>query len=138
MLSRDEGLRLKPYRCTSGKLTIGVGRNLDDKGISEQEASALLRNDIFDCINAAYEILGEYCFDGLSAPRQHAVINLIFNLGKSGFSEFHNTIDAIRNNEWGKVAANLRASKWYKQVGKRAERVILLFESEKYAESYLK
>ncbi|NBW16869.1 MAG: lysozyme, partial [Caulobacteraceae bacterium] len=29
-----EGERLKPYRCTAGKLTIGVGRNLDDRGIT--------------------------------------------------------------------------------------------------------
>ena len=28
-LLRHEGLRLKPYRCTAGKLTIGIGRNLE-------------------------------------------------------------------------------------------------------------
>lgn len=33
-LIRDEGLRLKPYRCTADKLTIGVGRNLEDNGIN--------------------------------------------------------------------------------------------------------
>lgn len=41
-----ERLKLKPYRCSAGKLTIGVGRNLEDKGISEEEALFLLRNDI--------------------------------------------------------------------------------------------
>lgn len=45
-LIRDEGLRLKPYHCTAGKLTIGYGRNLDDNGISEEEALSMLRNDI--------------------------------------------------------------------------------------------
>ena len=45
-LIRHEGLRLKPYRCTANKLTIGVGRNLDDVGISEDEALILLENDI--------------------------------------------------------------------------------------------
>ena len=44
-LLRHEGLRLKPYRCTAGKLTIGIGRNLDDCGISQKEAYALLDND---------------------------------------------------------------------------------------------
>lgn len=38
----DEGLRLKPYRCTSGKLTIGVGRNLDDNWLSAAEIKRLL------------------------------------------------------------------------------------------------
>jgi lysozyme len=45
-LVRYEGLRLKPYRCTAGKLTIGIGRNLDDCGISQTEAYVLLENDI--------------------------------------------------------------------------------------------
>lgn len=45
-LKLDEGLRLKPYRDTVGKLTIGIGRNLDDVGISEAEAEYLLSNDL--------------------------------------------------------------------------------------------
>ena len=47
-LIRDEGLELKPYRDSVGKLTIGIGRNLDDKGISESEARMLLANDVDD------------------------------------------------------------------------------------------
>jgi lysozyme len=45
-LRRDEGCVLKPYRDQVGKLTIGVGRNLDDVGISSDEAEYLLANDI--------------------------------------------------------------------------------------------
>ena len=45
-LTRDEGMRLMPYRDTVGKLTIGVGRNLDDVGISLDEANMLLTNGI--------------------------------------------------------------------------------------------
>ena len=37
-LIEHEGLEQKVYRCTAGKLTIGVGRNLEDKGITEEEA----------------------------------------------------------------------------------------------------
>jgi lysozyme len=48
-LVRHEGLRLKPYRCTAGKLTIGICRNLDDRGISQKEAYAMLESDIQDC-----------------------------------------------------------------------------------------
>ena len=49
MLVRHEGLRLKPYRCPAGRLTIGVGRNLEDKGISSSEAFNMLANDIVEC-----------------------------------------------------------------------------------------
>ena len=48
-LVRHEGLRLKPYRCTVGKLTIGIGRNLDDCWISQSEAYVMLINDIMNC-----------------------------------------------------------------------------------------
>lgn len=49
-LIRDEGFRSKPYKCTAGKLTIGVGRNIEDNGITEDEAMYLLENDIASCI----------------------------------------------------------------------------------------
>ena len=47
-LMDDEGLCLRPYRDTEGKLTIGVGRNLErgGGGISEEEADYLIENDI--------------------------------------------------------------------------------------------
>ena len=45
LLIRHEGIKLKPYHCTSGKLTIGIGRNLEDRGITKEEAIYLLNND---------------------------------------------------------------------------------------------
>ena len=45
-LKSQEGLRCKPYKCTSGKLTIGYGRNLEDVGISQKEAEYLFENDV--------------------------------------------------------------------------------------------
>lgn len=138
ILIRDEGERLKPYKDAAGKLTIGIGRNLDDVGITQWESRALFRNDLFVAIEGAEDIFGVIFFDQLSSARQHGLLNLIFNLGKDGFLKFHNTIAAIKNNDWQGAAKHLRSSLWYKQVGKRAERVILLLEKEVYAESYIK
>ena len=45
-----EGLKLQPYKCTAGKLTIGVGRNLDDVGITDIEAKFMLENDVARCM----------------------------------------------------------------------------------------
>lgn len=45
-----EGLRLKPYRCTAGKLSIGYGRNLEDRGISEEEARQMLERDLREAV----------------------------------------------------------------------------------------
>ena len=54
-IKRHEGLRLKPYLCTAGKLTIGYGRNLETNGISGDEAEYLLKNDIERATWACYE-----------------------------------------------------------------------------------
>ena len=55
-LMRHEGFRTKPYRCSAGKLTIGYGRNLDDKGITKAEAFMMLKNDIEE---AYLDLIGE-------------------------------------------------------------------------------
>ena len=36
-LEFHEGLRLEPYRCTRGKLTIGIGRNTEDNPFTAEE-----------------------------------------------------------------------------------------------------
>ena len=41
-----EGVVLKAYECSQGYTSIGVGRNLDSRGITEDEAMYLLKNDI--------------------------------------------------------------------------------------------
>ena len=53
---KHEGLKLKPYICPAGKITIGVGRNIEDNGISEDEAMYLLNNDIKRCKTELMEI----------------------------------------------------------------------------------
>ena len=45
-LERDEGCELLPYTDTVDKLTVGIGRNLTDRGISLEEAHYLLQRDI--------------------------------------------------------------------------------------------
>jgi len=65
-LIKHEGLRLKPYHCPAGKLTIGVGRNLEDKGITEEEAVMLLENDIQECLKDLGTIF--QAFDLLPKP----------------------------------------------------------------------
>ena len=118
-LVRHEGLRLKPYRCTAGKLTIGIGRNLDDRGISQKEAYALLERDILDfeqqLLNAIPDV-----YNGLDEVRQSVLLNMCFNLGLKGLLEFKNTLAFIGAGDWERAANNMLASKWAKQVGMRA------------------
>jgi lysozyme len=120
-LVRDEGLRLKPYRCTAGKLTIGVGRNLDDMGITEDEARLLLRNDI---ARVEAECRREFpWFGALDEVREAVVLNMVFNLGITKFKGFVNTIADISAGNYESAASRMLQSLWARQVGNRALRL---------------
>lgn len=115
-----EGLRLKPYRCTADKLTIGVGRNIEQRGISESEAMFMLDNDIVDVKQQcrAYPWFGE-----LSEVRAAALMDLLFNLGQTGFAGFRKFHAAMATRQYVAAAAELRDSAWYGQVKTRGPRI---------------
>ena len=117
----DEGLRLKPYRCTAGKLTIGVGRNLDDRGITEPEAMGLLDNDIRRVWS---EVMSNLPW-AIRAPEvvQDVLVNMGFNLGLGGLLGFKRTLAHLEAGEYGKAADAMLDSRWAGQVGERAQRL---------------
>jgi lysozyme len=123
MLLVDEGLRLKPYKCTAGKTSIGCGRNLDDVGISQRVADIMLEEDLQVAEKACRRIFPDL-FDQWGENRRLGWVNLAFNLGYNRLIQFRNTLRAARIEDWDEVEKGLRASLWFKQVGKRAERVI--------------
>lgn len=121
-LIRDEGLRLKPYRCTAGKLSIGVGRNLEDVGISKSEAEYLLHNDI---LNVQIDLDRKLpWWRAMSEARQLVLANMAFNLGISSLLGFKNTLGAMERGDYEAAAVGMGASKWAVQVGPRATRLI--------------
>jgi lysozyme len=117
MLIAHEGLRLKPYRCPAGKLTIGAGRNIEDLGITREEAIMLLHNDITRVSNE----LKQFTWYGqLSQARQEAMIDMCFNLGITRFKTFKRMIAALEDHNYYKASTEMIASKWADQVGPRA------------------
>lgn len=120
-LKRDEGFRNKPYFCTAGKLTIGYGRNLDENGISEDEAEIMLVNDLRSSRTDCELVFPN--FDCYVRPRQYALINMMFNLGLSRFLGFKKMIRAIKEDNWDEASVQALDSRWAEQVGDRAERI---------------
>ena len=118
-LGRHEGLRLKPYRCTAGKLTIGIGRNLDDCGITQSEAYVMLINDIMNCEKQLQANIPDI-YNSLDEVRKSVLLNMCFNLGISGLLGFKNTLEFIKVGDWERAANNMLVSRWAKQVGRRA------------------
>lgn len=118
MLIRHEGLRLKPYPCSAGKITIGVGRNLEDNGISEAEAMIMLDNDIH---RVHEEASREFSwFSTLSLDRQNVVLSMLFNLGMPRFKKFAKVISALEIKDFERAASEMLNSQWAAQVGRRA------------------
>jgi lysozyme len=120
-LSTDEGYRQKPYRDTVGKLTIGVGRNLDDIGVNDAEISLMLDNDIARAEAAAYRLVPT--FEDLSDVRKAVIVNMAFNLGERTLGGFHDTLQAIAEQRWEDAADHMLESHWASQVGARAQRL---------------
>lgn len=120
-LTRDEGRRFKPYKDTVGKTTIGVGRNLDDVGVSGDEIDLMLSNDISRSMMSLDQALPWWT--SLSDARQRVMVNLCFNLGISRLMGFKNTLAAMQLGDYDKAAAELLDSTYAKQVGDRAKRL---------------
>ena len=121
-LKTDEGLRLKPYHCTAGALTIGYGRNLDAVGITEAEADIMLRADIEIAERGAQALVGNV-WDSLSPARKAVLINMTFNLGRTRLAAFKNFLAALSVADYDTAADEMLDSRWARQVGDRATRL---------------
>jgi lysozyme len=126
-LIQHEGLRLKPYKDTVGKLTIGVGRNLDDVGITEDEARMMLAADV-GRTNAALDRAIPW-WRNLDGVRQRVIADMAFNMGVAGLLTFKNTLAAVKEGRWDDASDGMLASKWARQVGGRAVRLARMMET---------
>ena len=126
LVKLHEGLRLRPYQCTAGKTTIGYGRNLDDKGISEAEAELLLVADLTECET---DLQGFPWWSRLTDARKAAMIDMRFNLGPGGFRQFKTMLICLALGDYKEAAASMLDSRWARQVGRRAHELANLMRA---------
>jgi lysozyme len=129
-LIRDEGVRLQKYLDSRGFATIGVGHNLDanplpfdiSKGITFAQATQVLDDDI---ARVSAQLFADLPWlRTLDIVRQGVFGNMGFNMGVGGILEFHHDLADTQAGEYGKAAADMKASAWYTQVGDRAQRLV--------------
>lgn len=129
-LPEDEGNKKFPYRCTSGKLSIGIGRNLDDVGVRPDEVALMLENDLSEAVAAAIRVFPT--FDTLDDVRKAVVVNMCFNIGATRMAKFKQMIKAVGEKNWPKAAESMENSLWAKQVQKsRSSRLIRMMRTGK-------
>jgi len=132
MLKVDEGIRYfayndldgKRHKSPIGKLTIGVGRNLEDVGLFTDEVDYLLKNDINRKVLDVVKIFPDY--NNYSEVRRLALLNMCFQLGKAGLEGFKTTVNLIKKEEWSEASQQALKSKWATQAPNRAKRVCLM------------
>lgn len=126
-LKRHEGLRLVPYRCPAGFLTVGYGHNIDanpvpnlgpDDRISEAEADKILELDMRSCGTALDRAMPDW--RTLCEPRQAVLLNMAVNLGVRGLLGFRKTVAAIRAGDFNAASREMLNSKWSRDVKGRA------------------
>lgn len=127
-IKQHEGYRSHPYLDTVGKVTIGYGRNIDDNGISKEEAEILLDNDIERCRKelSPYRWYSEQPF-GV----QDALVNMCFNLGLARLLGFRKMIAALEVKDYTKASKEALDSKWATQVHQRAKDIALMIREGK-------
>ena len=136
-LRRDEGVRYEPYFDVVGVKTVGVGHNLKAKPlgllypIDDEMVDRILLLDIADVFEELDDRLPWW--RELSEVRQRVLVNMAFNLGVAGLLGFRNTLAAVKDGRYADAAAGMRASKWARQVGKRADRLANMMEKDKVA-----
>jgi lysozyme len=118
-IKKVEGLKLKPYKDINGNLTIGYGRNLYDRGITEEEAEILLFTDLAMAEYDLRDIFSDYEFYPIEVKT--VLTSMIFNLGKKRFLTFKKFIKAIQENDYKKAIIELFNSRRAKQLPKRTE-----------------
>lgn len=150
-LKRHEGLVLHAYRCSANRWTIGYGRNLQDKGLSNEEkemfgveksmdmltrkitkaqATKLLTSDVAEF--EASVISKVSFFDELDSVRQDILINMAFNMGINRLMKFKNMLGKLKEHDYQGSADEMKDSKWYVQVGIRSAELYVQMVTGEY------
>ena len=138
-LKIDEGVEYHIYLDHLGYPTFGVGHLVLESDaeygqpvgtpVSEERVQECFEKDLDTAISECEVMFGQETWCGFPSEVQEICVNMMFNLGRPRFSKFKNTIKYFKINKWSKAATEARDSRWYNQVGNRAERLCKRLES---------
>ena len=145
-ISSDEGKILHAYLCTELHATVGIGHKIldtdpekeleiygvnweevpDDQRITEDRCYILFQEDVQIAIGGCMNIYNNW--DELPQEMQHVLVNMAFQMGQRGLSNFKNMKAAIEEQDFAKTAVEMMDSRWASQTPERAERLKLRVE----------
>jgi lysozyme len=127
ILELHEGKKSKLYKCTAGKWSIGVGRNLEDKGLRPDEIELMFKNDIQEAVDELEKFFP--WTKGLDPVRKYVLVDMSFNMGITVLRQFVNTLGMVQRGEYKKASEAMLQSKWASQVGNRARRLSKMMDT---------
>lgn len=139
MLTQDEGKRVYPYDDKTGQrvhgevgcITIGIGRSLESKPLSEAVIQFMFEEDVGEALEIATSLFSRE-WESIQENRQLALVNMIFNLGDTGFGKFRKLIEAVRHQNWPGAALEAENSPWFHQVGDRGRRIVKMLKENTF------
>lgn len=133
MLRKHEGVKHYAYKCSAGRWTVGVGRNIDERGgigLSDHEIDYMLENDIKRVqkeLDNTFEFYGK-----LDPVRQDVMVDICFNLGMPRLLKFKRALEAMSLHLYDEAAKEFLDSRWARQVGKRSQRLATMLVTGEY------
>lgn len=142
MIPQNEGMRLKAYDDATGEqikpgdtvkgyVTIGIGRNLVGKGLSDEEVKVLFASDRADVIKEIRAKKFSF-WDRLSDIRKAVLVDMVFNMGIGGLMDFPKMLQALQAGDYNEAALQLKDSTYYKETGRRARRNFNMMKYNRY------
>ena len=140
-LEFHEGLMLKPYYCPMGKMTIGIGHNIEARAWTDEERKAIgdwkqgitrnmaymiCRNDVNLCLDKLKTL---DFWESLDDERQYALIDMCFQLGWFGLKKFKKMLKAMSEKNYSMASYQCLDSTYAKQTPKRAKRIAKLIRT---------
>ena len=126
-VKKHEGYRNKVYLDTLGKRTVGVGHLCvedfweDDKEYEEKFLMTILEHDLQSAIKSAKELIEEFGCDDIDEQAEEILIEMVFQLGKTGVSKFKNMWKALAEKNYIGASYEMLDSRWAKQTPNRAK-----------------
>lgn len=127
LLERHEGKRKRPYPCSAGKITIGIGHNLDAHDLPEDIIQRFFHTDINESINTCTVLFKAWQW--IPDMKQVVLANMAFQLGHNKLSGFKKLIAAVNTKDWQEAAKEMKDSKWYVQSGNRSIELVAIMRN---------
>ena len=137
-LKIDEGVVYEIYLDHLNYPTFGVGHLIKESDgeygapigtkISEERVEAVFEEDLNVTLRECGVLYG-FRWSNFPDEVKEILVNMMFNLGRPRLSKFKKMNGHLENGDYKNAAVEGRDSRWYRQVGNRAERLMTRLEN---------